>query len=334
LSASQLINEIKSGKIHPVYILHGEEPYYIDMVADYIEANLLDDMSKAFNQIIAYGKEIDAKAIVDEAKQYPMMSERRLIIVKEAQELKTLPDLADYIAKPVPHTVLVLCHKHKKLDKRTTFGKSADKLPGTFESKPLYDNQLPGWIGEYAKSIGLKLDVKLAHTLADYLGNDLHKISNELDKLLLNIGQLTPVTSEDIQDQIGISKEFNVFEYQNAIGIRDKTKIFHITNYFIENPKNAPIQVVVSNLYSYFTKLMIAIQHGSQNDQDLARLLGLGNAYFIKDYRSAARNFSLEGVKSILVYLSEIDLKSKGVMNRDASDEGLYRDLNHFILTR
>ncbi|HMP29628.1 MAG TPA: DNA polymerase III subunit delta [Saprospiraceae bacterium] len=332
MTVQSIINNIKNKKIEPVYILHGEEPFFIDQIADYIENNLLDEAAKAFNQIVVYGKDTDARSIIDEAKQFPMMSERRLIIVKEAQDLKSLQDIAPYVLKPVPHTVLVLCHKYKKIDKRYALGKTLDKLPLVFESKPFYDNQLPTFIAGYASEIGLQLDPLSIQMIADYLGNDLSKITNELDKLLLNIGTSKKVTTDDIQELIGISKVFNVFEYQNALGQKDIQKVLNITSYFTENPKAVPIQVAVSSLYNYFSKILIACQYNSVNDQDLAKKMGLTNAFFLKDYKNAAKNYNQNQVLKILVYLSEIDLKSKGVSNRHANDAPLFQDLAYFIL--
>ena len=333
MTAQAIISDIKKGQVAPVYILHGEEPYYIDLISDYIEHHLLDDSQKAFNQTVIYGKDADSKYVVDEARQYPMMSERRLIIVKEAQDLKNLNDLSVYIQKPVPHTVLVLCHKHKKIDKRSSLGKLLDKTNLVFESKPFYDNQLPNFITEYARHLNLQLDAVSTQLIADYLGNDLKKIANELDKLLINMGPGKKVTPDHIQDLIGISKEYNIFEYQNAIGSKDQNKTYHITNYFIDNPKSAPMPLIVTNLYSFFSKLLIAAQNHNKSDQELASLMGLNNAYFLKDYKIGVRNYSVSKILEILVYLSEVDLKSKGVNNRHSNDEGLYRDLSFFIFS-
>jgi DNA polymerase III subunit delta len=332
MTVQAIISYIKNKIISPVYIFHGEEPYFIDQLSDYIEKYLLEESSKAFNQIIIYGKEADAKSIIDEAKQFPMMGERRLIIVKEAQELKNIQDLAPYVLKPVPHTVLVLCHKHKKIDKRYALGKALDKVQVVFESKTLYDNQLAGFISGYAKDIGLIVDAICSQMVADFLGNDLKKIANEMNKMLVNLGKGQKVTLEDIQEQIGISKEFNIFEYQNAIGVKDFDKVIKITKYFAENSKSVPIQVVISNLYNYFSKLYIASQNIRSSDPELVKLLGLSNSYFLKDYKIATKNYPSNKIQKILVYLSEMDLKSKGVNNRHSSDSPLYKDLSYFIL--
>jgi DNA polymerase-3 subunit delta len=333
MTAQTIISEIKKGQVASLYILHGEEPYYIDLISDYIEHHLLDESEKAFNQTVIYGKDVDSKYIIDEARQFPMMSTRRLIIVKEAQDLKNFNDLSGYIQKPVPHSVLVLCHKHKKIDKRSALGKMLDKVNVVFESKPFYDNQLPNFIAEYARHLNLQIDPVSTQMIADYLGNDLKKIANELDKLLINLGTGKKVTVDHIQDLIGISKEYNIFEFQNAIGAKDLNKTYLITNYFIDNPKSAPMPLIVSNLFSFFSKLLIMAQNINKSDNELASLMGLNNAYFLKDYKIAVRNYSVTKILQILVFLSEIDLKSKGVNNRHSNDDGLYRDLSFFIFS-
>lgn len=225
MTHEQILNDLKAGKFKNVYLLHGDEPYFIDTLVSWMEHHLLSEDAQAFNQTVVYGKDVDHRAIIDEARQFPLMSDRRVIIVREAQEMKTLKDLADYAKKPVPHTILVLVHKHKSFDKRLALAKAlADQV--VFESKKLYDNQLPSWILGYAKSIQLGIDDKMAQILADYLGNDLSKIANELDKLALSQGRGVKISLEVIQDQIGISKEFNVFELQKALGEKTRQKPF------------------------------------------------------------------------------------------------------------
>lgn len=331
MSAQQIISKIKQGNIAPLYVLHGEESYYIDMVSDWIEEHVLDEGQKAFNQIVIYGKDADARMIVDEARQFPLMGDKKLIVLKEAQDMRTLNDLADYVKKPVPHAILVICHKHKKIDKRYAFGKAADPLENTVEFKKLYDNQVAAWIASYAKEINLKLEGQHTQLLADYLGNDLSKISNELDKLVINIGTKQQVSLDDIQDQIGISKDFNIFELQNALGARDKVRAYIITKYFVANPKNAPLTFVVTTLFGYFSKVLIGVQNKSAPDRELATVLGV-NPFFVKDYKTAIRNYSEEKTKEIIVFLAEMDLRSKGVMNRGGEDGALLQDLVYHIL--
>ena len=332
MTAQDIIQQIKKGQIAPVYILHGEEAFYIDQVSDYIEKHLLDESAKAFNQIVVYGKEVDARTIVDEARQYPMMAERRLVILKEAADMKSINDLAEYLKKPVPHSTVVICHKYKKVDKRTAFGKACDgKDVVNLESKKLYDNQLPSWVLARGKETGIKRDEKGANMLAEFLGNDLSKIDNDLSKIKLNAKDKL-VTIEEIQDLVGMSKEFNIFELQTALASKDHYKSWLIANYMAENPKASPIQMAVSSLYNYFVKVLTTAQKSNASEAELQKDLGLGSPFFVREYKMAAKNFGEEKTRAILVKLMEIDLRSKGVLNRHADDGPLYKDLVRFVL--
>ncbi len=331
MTHDQILADLKAGKYKNIYLLHGDEPYFIDTLVAWMEHHLLSEDAQAFNQTIVYGKDVDYKAIIDEARQYPLMSDKRVIIVKEAQEMKTLKDLSDYAKRPVPHTILVLVHKHKTFDKRLALAKAlADQV--VFESKKMYDNQLPAWILGYARSIQLGIDDKMAQILADYLGNDLAKIANELDKLALSQGRGVKISLEVIQDQIGISKEFNVFELQKALGEKNKAKSFLIAKYFADNPKENPIQVTVINLFSYFQKALIAAQYQSEGDAVLQKKLGLTTSFFVKDYRTVARHFSVAKIRSILMRIRTTDVESKGVNNKSKDDGQLLTELIYFIL--
>lgn len=331
MTHEQVLSDLKAGKYKNIYLLHGDEPYFIDTLVAWMEHHILTEDAQAFNQTVVYGKDVDYKAIIDEARQYPLMSDKRVIIVKEAQEMKTLKDLSDYAKKPVPHTILILVHKHKTFDKRLALAKAlSDQL--VFESKKMYDNQLPAWILGYARSIQLGIDDKMAQILADYLGNDLSKIANELDKLALSQGRGVKISLEVIQDQIGISKEFNVFELQKALGEKNKAKSFLIAKYFADNPKENPIQVTVINLFGYFQKALIAAQYQSEGDAVLQKKLGLTTAYFVKDYRAVARNFPVSKIRSILMRIRTTDVESKGVNNKSKDDGQLLTELIYFIL--
>ena len=331
MTHEQVLSDLKAGKYKNIYLLHGDEPYFIDTLVAWMEHHILTEDAQAFNQTVVYGKDVDYKAIIDEARQYPLMSDKRVIIVKEAQEMKTLKDLSDYAKRPVPHTILILVHKHKTFDKRLALAKAlSDQL--VFESKKMYDNQLPAWILGYARSIQLGIDDKMAQILADYLGNDLSKIANELDKLALSQGRGVKISLEVIQDQIGISKEFNVFELQKALGEKNKAKSFLIAKYFADNPKENPIQVTVINLFGYFQKALIAAQYQSEGDAVLQKKLGLTTAYFVKDYRAVARNFPVSKIRSILMRIRTTDVESKGVNNKSKDDGQLLTELIYFIL--
>lgn len=331
MTHEQVLSDLKAGKYKNIYLLHGDEPYFIDTIVAWMEHHILTEDAQAFNQTVVYGKDVDYKAIIDEARQYPLMSDKRVIIVKEAQEMKTLKDLSDYAKRPVPHTILILVHKHKTFDKRLALAKAlSDQL--VFESKKMYDNQLPAWILGYARYIQLGIDDKMAQILADYLGNDLSKIANELDKLALSQGRGVKISLEVIQDQIGISKEFNVFELQKALGEKNKAKSFLIAKYFADNPKENPIQVTVINLFGYFQKALIAAQYQSEGDVVLQKKLGLTTAYFVKDYRVVARNFQVSKIRNILMRIRTTDVESKGVNNKSKDDGQLLTELIYFIL--
>lgn len=332
MKVQEILRELESRKVRPVYLFHGEEAYYIDILTSWFEKNFLDEASKAFNQIVVYGKDADARMIMDEARQYPMMGSHRLVVVKEAQDMKSLPDLADYISNPAPHSVVVISHKYKKVDQRTKFAKSFDKHGLNFESKKLYDNQLPDWIKVYLTSKGLKIGTGESTLLAEYLGNDLSKISNELDKLILNLGSNATITANEIQEHVGISKEFNIFELQNALGLRDIHKSNLIVDYFAANTKTNPIQVVTTALYSYFVKVGMASQNQMNADGELQKILGLPSPYFVKDYRSAAKNYPVSKIRDIILQLRLTDLKSKGVLNRSVDEGGLMKELIYHIL--
>ena len=333
MTVDAIIKDISNKKLAPVYFFYGKESYYIDKLTQYCEQHILDETGKSFNQSVMYGKDVDAKRIMDELAQFPMMSTHRVIILKEAQDMKTIGDLLPIIEKPIPHGVLVISYKAEKVDKRSKFGKIITSQSITFESKPLYDNQLPAWIKDYASSIQLKIDIQVAQVLAEYLGNDLQKIANEVDKLKLNANATSSqITMEHIQEQIGISKEFNVFELQKSLGEKDLMKCNIIVRYFANNPKASPIQMTVASLFNYFVKILIAQQNFSKSDGELMKILGVGSPFFIKEYKLAARNFTAQKLRSIIEHLRIVDLQSKGVGNKNLDDGALLTELVWDIL--
>jgi DNA polymerase-3 subunit delta len=323
--------ELEAGGKAPIYLFFGQEDYYIDKLVAIAEKKLLEPGLQAFNQSVLYGKESDARRVIDDISQFPMMAPKRVVILKEAQDMKQIGDLLPIIEKPIPHGVLVISFKSKKIDKRTKVGKLLVSNSNVFESKPLYDNQVAPWIRDYAREINLRLDAQGAQMLAEFLGTDLNKISNELDKLKLSLGD-EAVTLEEIQEQIGISKDYNIFELQNALGIKDIVKANRIVNYFDNNPKSNPIQMTLANLFPYFTKVLISAQNSSENDNVLMKKLGLGSTFFVKQYRLACRNYSQSKLRSIIRHISQTDMESKGVGNRSKSDGEMLRELIYFIL--
>ena len=322
MDINNLIKDLKSRKFKPVYLLHGEESYYIDKISDFIEENVLNDAEKGFNQSIFYGKDSDIMSILNAAKRYPMMSEYQVILVKEAQELKWGKDgdddkklsdpLLSYFENPLQSTILVFCFRNGKFDKRKKTYKTIEKTGIVFESATLNDNKVSAWIESFVHQKGYKIQAQASALMAEYLGNDLSKVCNELEKLMLNVKVGQEINTDDIQNNIGISKEYNVFELQNAIARKDAFKVNQIINYFAENPKNNPIFLLLGNLNSYFGKILKVHYATDRSPQGLARELGV-SPYFVKDFENAARNHSKEKVFRIISYLRECDLKSKGV---------------------
>ena len=309
----QIVADIRNGNIKPIYFLFGEEPYYIDKISQFIEKNVLTEEEKGFNQMVLYGKEASIDEIVGNAKRYPMMAERQVVIVKEAQELsRTIEQLVDYAENPQPTTVLVLCYKYKKLDKRKKLYKSVGKHGVLFESKKLYENQVSDWLRKLLHGKGYSISHKAAIVLVEYLGTDLSRISKELDKLTLVLPKESQITPADIEEHIGISKDYNNFELKKAIGERNVLKATRIVNYFAQNPKDNPFVLTISLLHNFFSQLL---QYHGLNDhspKNVASALRV-NPYFVGEYQIAAKNYPMKKVSSIVSHLREMDLKGKGV---------------------
>ncbi|MGB0523563.1 MAG: DNA polymerase III subunit delta [Flammeovirgaceae bacterium] len=331
-----VLKELQENKYAPLYFLHGEEPFYIDRVSDYIEQHALSDAEKGFNQHIFYGKDVQLRMVLENARRFPMMAQRQVIIVKEAQELSDLKQktgqeaLSTYAKKPVPSTVLVFCYKHKKLDSRTELAKTLDKQAVLVESKRLYDNQVPEWIKGYCVSLNCLISGKATMMLSEYIGNDLNRIAKEIDKLLISHDKTKEITEEVVAKQVGISKEHNVFELQSALAKRDVLKANRIINYFESNIKNNPVIPMISMLFSYFSKVLLVHHNKGKNQKELAGLLKI-NPYFVKEYLLAARNYPLGKTIAVIEELHQADLKSKGV-DASISDGQLMKELVYKIL--
>jgi DNA polymerase-3 subunit delta len=316
----QILKELSRQKYHPVYFLHGPESYFIDAIADRIEAEALSEAEKAFNQSIFYGKEVDHLAVLDAARRYPMMAERQVVILKEAQEMRSLSELKAYVEQPMPSTILVICHKHKKYNLSSAFGKALGKHALVFEAKSLYDNQIPDWIRSYLRARDRDIAVDAAELIAEYLGGDLSKIANELDKLALNVPPGAEISKQHVDTHIGISKDFNVFELQRALGLHDAPRAFRIVNYFAANANKNPITLTLGALYGYFSKVYMLhfIQH--LPEKEMAETMGLRSSYFLKEYRQAARHYPPTRTQWVIALLKEYDLKAKGVGHAGAGD--------------
>ena len=331
MNYKEIISSISNKDFHPIYFLMGEEAFYIDKISDYISDNVLESQEKEFNQSVLYGKEVDIAQIIAEAKQFPFGATHRVVIVKEAQNIKNIDELESYLDNPQPSTILVICYKYKKLDKRKKFTKSLAKKALLFESKKLYDNQVPDWITKYLSEKGYKIEEKASFMLAEFLGTELSNISNELDKLMVIIKKQEKITANIIEKNIGISKDYNIFEFQQALGKKDILKSNQIVNHFSANPKAHPLVVTLGMLFSFFQKLMTYHSIKDKNKNNVAAELKV-SPYFVNQYSSAARNYSQSKLFDIFTHLKQYDLKSKGVNNTSTVDGDLLKELVYKIL--
>ena len=327
--------DIKNRKFAPVYFFCGEEAFYIDVLTDLIEKHALNDMERAFNQTIAYGKDLSARQIVETAGRLPMMAEKQLVIIKEAHALSLKEDeekqYLSYLKRPVGSTILVFAWKHGTPDGRKSFGKEMKKSAVYFESKPLYANQVAPWIKSWLSQRKYKIEENAADLLVEYLGNDLSVVANELEKLIINKQPGVAITLDDIETGVGISKDYNVFELNNALANKDRTKTYQIANYFVANPKNGPLVLILGTLQGFFTKVYLFHLNRGLPDKDIASLLKI-SPFFIKDYRTAAANYSQQKLEHIFNTLEEFDLRSKGVNNRSLKEGELLREMVTRIL--
>ena len=310
---NQIVSEIREDKARPIYFLMGEEPYYIDKISEYIENNVLSEEERGFNQMTLYGRDVTIEDIVSNAKRFPMMAEKQVVLVKEAQDLsRTIEKLVSYVENPQPSTVLVVNYKYKTLDKRKKLFKAVQKTGVVFESKKLYENQVADWIRKVLNGKNYQMEPKAAQMLVEFLGTNLGKINNELEKLMLILPAETIINPTHIEENIGISKDFNNFELRKAIGNRAIVKANRIVNYFANNPKNNPLVMTISLLSSYFTQLFL--YHGLQDKSkaNVAKKLGV-SPYFVNDYVTAAKNYPMRKVSQIIALLRDADVKSKGV---------------------
>ena len=322
-----LLNDLRNKIYKPIYLLHGEEEYFIDIISDYIEDEILEEADKEFNQTILYGKDVNAGTIIDTARRYPMMSNYQVVIVKEAQVLPDIDELKPYAEKPVESTILVLCHKHKTYDTRKGLAKALKKKGVIFKSDRMYDNKLPAWINGQVKSEGYTITPEATRLLTASLGSDLTKIRMELEKLFISVDKKTAIDETVIEENIGISKDFNIFELQNAMSDGDVYKANLIIKYFGANPKTNPFVLTITLLYQYFIKILIFHKiKDKSKDNVIAAELSV-NPFFVRDYKKAARRFSLPKAIKAINLLREYDLKFKGVNNASANEGELLKEL-------
>jgi DNA polymerase-3 subunit delta len=328
----EIISDLKKRIFKPVYFLAGEEPYYIDQITEYIEEKVLPEAEKAFNQIIIYGDDTNIPSIIDTARRFPMMASHQVIIIKEAQTLKKLEDLVIYLEKPLHSTILVFSYKYKTLDKRTKLFKTLETNGVYFESARIRDYLIPGWIERYLMTKGIKTDPSASAMLTEYLGTDLHKIVNELDKLIITLPEGKPVINTAlIEKNIGISKDYNNFELQKAVGERDILKANMIIHYFANNPKENPITLTIASLFGYFSKLLTYHYTTDKSKNNVAAVLKV-NPYFVKDYESSATKYNVAKTVQIISLLRTYDMRSKGFGDPGTEPGDLMKELVYKIL--
>lgn len=333
MTFEQIIADIRNKIFSPVYFFQGEEPFFIDQLTHYFEKNALDEDVKEFNQTIIYGRDVMPKDVIHLARRFPMMGNYQLVMVKEAQSLNNIEQIEPYLKTPLNTTILVIAYKYKKLDKRRAFYKMLDKSKDVviFTSDRLRDYQVPQWIEKEVDLLGYSINAVSASLLSDYLGNDLSKIHNELEKLAINLEPGSLITENEIEKNIGISKDFNIFELQNALVKKDSLKAHRIIQYFEANPKEHPLQMITVMLHNYFMKVFLYHYIKSSKQSEIAAELGV-NPFFVKDYSQASKVYSLRKIKSIISQIRILDLKSKGIGSSDAGSYGPLKELVYYVL--
>ncbi len=323
----QIVDDIKLKNTKPIYFLMGEEAYYIDKISDFIEDHILTEEEKGFNQMILYGRDVTVDDIIGTAKRFPMMSEKQVVIVKEAQDLsRNIERLAEYAENPQPSTILVICYKYKTIDKRKKLAKTVAQMGCLFESKKLYENQVSDWISAVLRGKGYQIEPKASHMLVEFLGTNLSKIANELDKLTLIIEKGSTISALHIEQNIGISKDFNNFELRKAIGDKELVKANRIVQYFSQNTRSNPLVMTISLLNSFFTQLLLYHGLKDKGKINVGKMLKI-NPYFIPEYQRAAKNYPMRKVAQVIANLREADLKSKGVGASNLAQGDILKEL-------
>lgn len=329
----EIVRNLKNRVYAPVYFLMGEEDYYIDRISEYIMDTVLSDTEKEFNQTVVYGADTDIASVINTARRYPMMAEYQVVVVKEAQNLKNLDGLIYYLQKPLRSTILVFCYKHGTLDRRKKVTAEIEKAGVLFESKRIKDAQLPGFISAYLKRKQVEMEPKASEMMAEFVGTDLNRMAGELEKLIITLPKgVRRITPEQIERNIGISKDFNNFELRNALIAKDVFKANQIVKYFEENPKSNPLQLTLSVLFNFFANLMLAYYAPEKSDQGIAAQLGLRSPWQAKDYVTAMHRYSGVKVMQIIGAIRTCDVRSKGMGNASATDGDLLRELVYMIL--
>jgi DNA polymerase III subunit delta len=326
MNTEKIISEWKKKNFKPVYLFEGEESYFIDRLTDYAESKILSESEASFNLTVFYGKDANWVDIINAARRYPMFADRQVVIVKEAQQMRDLDKLSQYVEKPLASTVFVISHKEKKLDGRTALAKLIKDKGEIVSTKKMYENQLPEWTSELVQSKGYSISPKALALLIDHIGNDLSRIENEIDKMLVNLGTRKAISEDDIEQYVGISKEYNSFELQGALAKKNLGKAIKIINYFEANPKAAPIQLILPTLYNLFSKTYMIFGQDSNDEKQVAANIGV-NAFFVKDYMVTAKNYGFNGTENALILLHHYNLRSVGVNDSGTSDASLLKEM-------
>lgn len=326
MSTEKIMADWKKKVYHPIYWLEGEESYYIDQVVQYAEHSILPEAEASFNLSVFYGKDANWADIINACRRYPMFGERQVVILKEAQQMRDVEKLEAYISSPLASTILVVAHKEKKIDGRGKLAKYVKQNAVYVATKKMYDSQLPEWTNDLVQSKGHAISKKALVLLVDHIGNDIGRINNEIDKLLINLTNRKEITEEDIEEYVGISKEYNVFELQTALQKKDMTKAMSIIQYFESNPKAAPIQLVLPSLYNFFSKVYMLFSVKGSDDKTAATAIGI-SPFFIKDYKVAAGNYGFNGVEKALLLLHHYNLRSVGVNDSGTEDASLLKEM-------
>lgn len=314
----EIVKDIQNGKYAPIYFLQGDEPFFIDNIIGHLEEGALSEDQKGFNQYVLYGKETGFTEVVNVARKFPMTGDRQVVIVKEAQEIRdwhsegALKLLGGYLQNPVPSTILAFAHKYKSLDRRKKISKLFEKNSIFFNSKRLYDDKVPGWAKSYAQAMGADISDKAVMILTENIGNNLLRLAKEIDKLRLNVPAGRQIDDAAVQKYVGISKDYNTFEFQKALSLKDEAGAFKIVNYFATNPSSNPVVLIIANLFAYYTKLLLIHHSGSFDKGSVARTIGI-NPFFANEYIRAARNYPVQTVLRNLMFIKESDLQSKGI---------------------
>lgn len=328
----EILKEIQQKKYKPIYFLQGEETFFIDEIAHYLEKNVLSEDQKSFNFLTLYGKDTDAETIVATARRYPVMSDYQLLMVREAHELKQLDKLQKYAENPLNSTVLVFLHKYKTLDGRGKLAKTLNQKGFLLEFSKLYDNQIMPWVQHYLKTKHYTIEPPALQLITEHIGNDLATLANELGKIMLNVPNNQTITTQHIADNVGISKEYNVFELQKALAIKNITQTYKITNYFAQNPKAAPLVVIIGSLFRFFSRLYLFHYCYQQPEADIMKNLDLKFKFALQEYREALKHYNLLRTKRIISILHQYDLKSKGIDNVFTTEAELLREMVAKIL--